>query len=112
MLALEGRGEIASTGSPISPTSDYFLLNLEEGAWPKTSPRCWEADGSLGVVGIQTSVSPSPGNLLGTGEKSLMGRFQQLSLPVLEKERIELWLDSVVSAPCWGKEIAGYKIAV
>lgn len=40
------------------------------------------------------------------------GKFQQLSLPVLGKERIELWLDGGVSAPRWGKEIAEYKITV
>lgn len=58
MLA-QGRGEFAGAGSPISPPSDHFLLNSEEeGAWPKTSPRCWGVAGSLGAVEIQISKKP------------------------------------------------------
>lgn len=53
----EGRREVAGADSPISPTSDHFLLNWEEGAWRKTFRRCWEAAGSSGAIGIQTRVS-------------------------------------------------------
>lgn len=40
------------------------------------------------------------------------GGFQQLSLSVLRKGRIERWLDGGVLAPRWGKEIAGYEMAM
>lgn len=110
MLVLAGRGEFAGTGSLISPTSDHFLLNL---AWPKTSPRCWEAAGRLGAVGIQTSVSQTPRNLLGAGEKCLMmGDFSSSPFSALQKGRIEPWLDGGVLAPRWGKGIAGSEMSV
>ena len=56
-LVPAGRRESAGAGSPITPTSDHFLLNPEEGAWPKTSLCCWEVAGSSGAVGIQTLAS-------------------------------------------------------
>lgn len=114
MLGLEGRGEIAGTGSLISPTSDHFLLNSEEGAWPKTSPKTllgsrWK------LRSCQDSDLSEPKSEKPFGDrrkKPDAGRFQQLLLPVLGKERIEPWLDGGVSALRWGKEIAGYKITV
>lgn len=91
MLA-QGRGEFAGAGSLISPPSDHFLLNSEEGACPKTSPHCWGVAGSSGAVEIQTSKKPFKRQ-----EKvpSAVG-FQQLPLSVVQKGRTEQWFDASV----------------
>lgn len=103
-------GEFAGAGSPVSSTFDQFLLNSEEGTWPKTSPQCWEVVRSCQDSDLSESNSKKP-----FGDRRKLpdaGGFQQLSLSVLQKGRIEQWLDGGVLAPCLEKEITGYEMAV
>lgn len=93
-------GEFAGAGSPISPPSDHFLLNLEEGA-------CLNLLLLLGAVRIETSRSQIQKPSGGRRKMPYAVGFQQLWLLVSQKGKIERWLDCGVLVPGWGKEIAG-----
>lgn len=113
MIALEGREEIAGTGSLISPTSDHFLPKPRGRRLTQNIPTLLGSKWKLRSCQDSNLSEPKSEKPFGDRKKKPgAGRFQQLSLLVLEKERAELWLDGGVSAPRWGKEIAGYKITV